>query len=109
MQMIWSTALGDACPPLPAPSLPHLLHLPVSIVPPLRLRRNAFLLCRLPLSRKSFISLVVGPFAILRLCLLPHSALLLSSPICEPGLSADLISLFYIMADRDMCCFYISM
>lgn len=39
MQMIWSAALGDAPPPCP---LPHLLHLPVSIVPPLSLRRNAF-------------------------------------------------------------------
>lgn len=64
------------------------------------------MLCLLPLSRKSFISLVVLPFAILQLCLLPHSAELLSLPICEPALLADLISLYYIMTARD---FYIYM
>lgn len=39
MQMIWSAAQGDVSPPR---SLPLLLHLSISLVLPLSLRRNAF-------------------------------------------------------------------
>lgn len=63
MQMIWSAAQGDVSPPSTLPFFPSL-HL--ALIPPLSLRRNAFCFL-LPLSRKSFISLVVCSLAILQL------------------------------------------
>lgn len=63
MQMIWSAAQGDVSPPPLLP--PRLLNLSISLS---RSRpspqEKCFLLCLLPLSRKSFISLVVRPLAI---------------------------------------------
>lgn len=64
MQMIWSAAQGDVSPPR---SLPLLLHLSISLSFSLLASGEMLSALLLPLSRKSFISLVVRSLAIIQL------------------------------------------
>lgn len=64
MQMIWSAAQGDVSRPR---SLPLLLHLSISLSFSLLASGEMLSALLLPLSRKSFISLVVRTLTILLL------------------------------------------